>query len=243
MAVWIDPQDRVLASVTALAAELADPIRLTVLQLLTAEGPHTLSRLADTLDVTAPRLANHLARLRARGLVTVERTGRHAVYRASAPGLDDVLAALARYAHADPSARPGRPAAPGDIARTCYGHTAGRLGVAVYTTLVDRDALRPPDGDGTVTLGPGAAAFADFGIDLDGIAPGRRKLATACLDRTLRLPHLGGVLGDAVLDAFLRRGLVEQNEGSRDLTITAEGAEALPALLPGFTPDPEPMSG
>ncbi|HEY0542953.1 MAG TPA: hypothetical protein VGD53_31645 [Actinoallomurus sp.] len=34
---------------------------------------------------------------------------------------------------------------------------------------------------------------------------GRRKLATACLDRTQRLPHLGGALGRSVLDAFAPR--------------------------------------
>ena len=38
MAGWIDPGDRVLSSVTALARELADPIRLSALQLLAPRG-------------------------------------------------------------------------------------------------------------------------------------------------------------------------------------------------------------
>ena len=44
-----------------------------------------------------------------------------------------------------------------DIAHTCYGHTAGRLGVAVFAMLVDRGALRPPDGSaaGLVRRGTG----------------------------------------------------------------------------------------
>src|ERR671929_866326 len=98
MAGWLDPEDPVLASVTSLARELADPIRLTVLQVLAAEGPHTMSQLADAIGVSAPRLGNHLARLRAAGLVTVEHSGRHATYRVADAGIGDVLAALSRFA-------------------------------------------------------------------------------------------------------------------------------------------------
>ena len=227
---WTDPRHQVLGSVTALARELADPIRLTVLQLLALEGPHTLTQLADALGVTAPRMSNHLARLRTAGLVAVEHTGRHAVYRASAPGLGDVLTALSRYAQGDPAVRPHRAPSPGDLARTCYDHLAGRLGVAVFSELVDRGALLP----GPV-LGPDPAFFGELGVDLDSVDQGRRKLATACLDRTQRLPHLGGALGRSVLDAFLDAGLVEPADG-RALTVTPAGAERLAVLLPGFTP-------
>jgi DNA-binding transcriptional ArsR family regulator len=228
MSEWIDPRQPVTGAVTALARELADPIRLTVLQILAMEGPHTLSQLADALGVTAPRLGNHLARLRTAGLVAVEHTGRHAVYRAAAPGLGDVLTALSRYANADPAEGPPRA---NDSARTCYDHLAGRLGVAVFGTLVERGALT---GDGRA-LGPDPAYFGELGVDLSAVDPGRRKLATACLDRTRRLPHLGGALGRSVLDAFLDAGLVAP-AGERELTVTAAGAERLPVLLPGFSP-------
>jgi DNA-binding transcriptional ArsR family regulator len=235
MAEWADPADPVLGSVTALARELADPIRLTVLQLLATEGPHTLTQLADALGVTAPRMGNHLARLRAAGLVAVERTGRHAVYRIAAPGLGEVLTALARYAHADPVARPRRAGTAAEIARTCYDHVAGRLGVAVFARLVDGGALRPAGDGGGLSVGPDPALFAELGVDLDTVDPGRRRLATACLDRTQRLPHLGGALGRSMLDALVDGGLVEPTDG-RELTLTPAGAERLPVLLPGFSP-------
>lgn len=231
MSEWIDPRHPVTSAVTTLARELADPIRLTALQLLALEGSHTLTQLADALGVTAPRLGNHLARLRAAGLVEVEHTGRHAVYRAAAPGLGDVLAALSRYAHADPEAGPQRATSSADTARTCYDHLAGRLGVAVFGTLVQRGALT----DDGQSLGPDPAFFGELGVDLTAVDPGRRKLATACLDRTRRLPHLGGALGRSVLDAFVGRGLVAPASG-RELTVTVAGAERLPVLLPGFTP-------
>jgi DNA-binding transcriptional ArsR family regulator len=70
-------------------------------QLLATEGPHTMSQLAEALGVSPPRLGNHLARLRAAGLVTVEHAGRHAVYRVTGGGIADVLTALSRYVRAD----------------------------------------------------------------------------------------------------------------------------------------------
>ncbi|AVT28992.1 transcriptional regulator [Plantactinospora sp. BC1] len=239
---WVDPDDPTLAAATSLARELADPIRLTALQLLAVEGPHTMTQLADALRVSAPRLGNHLARLRARGLVTVQQRGRHVVYRLASPDTVDVLTALARHGRPEtPGPRPARPPSPAETARTCYDHCAGRLGVAVFAALVQRGALLPPDGQhDELRLGPDPTAFGDLGVDLDAVRPGRRKLATACLDRNHRLPHLGGVLGAEVLDAFVADGLVHRQDGERALAITARGARKLPALLPEF---PAPAAG
>jgi DNA-binding transcriptional ArsR family regulator len=152
----IEPGNPVQGAIVGLTRELSDPVRLTALQLLAAEGPHTMVQLADALGVTAPRLGNHLARLRAAGLVTVEHTGRHALYRVGRDDLLPVLTALARYG-GNGSFTPPRPAeSTVDTAHTCYDHTAGRLGVAVFAMLVDRGALRPPDGSAAgLTLGLG----------------------------------------------------------------------------------------
>jgi hypothetical protein len=117
--------------------------------------------------------------------------------------------------------------------------TAGRLGIAVFGTLVARGALSPPDGrDDQLTLGPDPAALTELRLDIDALDTGRRKLATACLDKIYRLPHLGGALGKAVLDTFLARRLVVRQENTRTLTLTPKGKAALPVLLPDFSPDP-----
>lgn len=220
-----------LASATALAGELADPVRLTALQVLAAEGPHTLSQLADGMGVSVSRLGNHLARLRARGLVTVERRGRHAVYRVG-PGLGGVLQALARYAGGEGDEQ-ARPLSPADLAHTCYDHAAGRLGVVVFQVLVQRGALCPPDGrDAELTLGSDLSAFEALGVSAEEVRVGRRKQALTCLDRTHRLPHLGGALGGAVLDSLVSQGLVRVVGGSRVLEVADR--ERLSSLLPGF---------
>ncbi|GIJ61228.1 ArsR/SmtB family transcription factor [Virgisporangium aurantiacum] len=226
----------VLTRATQVARELADPLRLLVLQTLASEGPHTASRLAETLRVTGPRLGNHLARLRDAGLVDVEHTGRHAVYRLADADLGDVLTALLCYAGSDSGQESPRP--PRDIVRTCYDHTAGLLGVRLFAWLVDRGALRAPDGrTDEVTLGRDPAALTEIGVDPSAITAGRRRLAVACLDRTHLLPHLGGELGRVILDTLIRDDVLRRGRGDRVLTVTPAGAGFLTALLPGLDLD------
>src|SRR5438270_11934335 len=78
----------------ALLRELADPIRLRVLDRLAMDGPATVSRLAAEMQLGMPNLSNHLRRLREAGLVTVRRAGRQAVYELVDPGLEPLLVLL-----------------------------------------------------------------------------------------------------------------------------------------------------
>jgi DNA-binding transcriptional ArsR family regulator len=216
----------VLDTTAALARELADPIRLAVLQLLTTEGPHTQVQLAEAVEVSAPRMGNHLARLREAGLVSVVHEGRHARYRVVRPELGAVLTALTRFVHRGSFVlSPPR----GELARTCYDHVAGRLGVGVFSALVERGGLSLVDGG--VEVGANEVAFWEFGVDPAVVEVGRRKMVTACLDRSQRLPHLGGALGGAVLSGMMREGFVERVPDSRELVITPAGLERFGGLL------------
>jgi len=220
-----------LRTVADLVRELSDPVRIAVVELL-GHGARTASELADELAIATPRLANHLTRLRAAGIVAVTRSGRHAIYRLADPRLAEALGVLRALV---PSAsRAGAPPLPADHslaeARTCYDHLAGRLGVAVFDHLADAGALlAPPAADNSeITLGPGAAeAFAALGVDIGAPLPRRRKAATTCLDWTERRPHLGGALGAAVLDSALASSWVRKTAG-RTLTVTDSGRAHFP---------------
>jgi DNA-binding transcriptional ArsR family regulator len=206
----------------ALLRELADPVRLRVVDRLGRAGPATVSKLAAEFDVSLPQLSNHLRRLREAGLVRVERTGRHAVYELADPSLEALLPLLDRLTgRVAPAGEPR-----GAPSRTCYDHLAGPLGVSLYAALRARDALRDRP-DGMVDLGPAAAdAFAGLGVDVATVDPGRRRLAFECLDATEHAPHLAGALGDALADALLERGWIRRGEG-REIEVTARGARAL----------------
>jgi DNA-binding transcriptional ArsR family regulator len=220
--------------VAARAAGLADPLRLAVLEMLSAAGPRTASEIALALGVSASRLGNHLAKLREARLVTVTRHSRQAVYELSGPQVSAVLTAL--------DALPGIPSAsasadgPGDEtaaalarARTCYGHLAGRVGVGLFDHLVARGALTVGDDPmAGVEIRPDAApVLAEWGVDPAALEPGRRRLAYPCLDWSEHRPHLGGVLADALLAGMLDRGLLAHRAGTRAMDITPRGEREL----------------
>jgi len=79
--------------ITELQAEilktLASPRRLEILHRLSV-GPVEVGRLADELGLAQPNVSQHLAVLRAAGLVEAEREGREVRYRLSDP---DVMVA------------------------------------------------------------------------------------------------------------------------------------------------------
>ena len=220
---WITGYPRpVMDDRVRLLEDLANPVRYGVLTRL-ERGPATASELAVALGVSPTVLANHLRRLRDRGLVAVRHHGRHAEYELAEPGLRElfsVVNGLRPRATAEP--------APSIVAGTCFDHLAGRLGVALFDALAEAGAIVPEDGG--VRLGEGAAAeLARYGAAVP--AARRRLMAYACLDRSEGRPHLGGALGAELAGALIARGWVEPQPGSRAARVTAEGERRLGALL------------
>jgi DNA-binding transcriptional ArsR family regulator len=213
----------------ALLKELADPLRLRVVDRLWHGGPATPSRIAAELDVPLPQLSNHLRRLRDAGLVTAERSGRQATYSLTDPGFEVLLPLLDRITGRVSEPTPAPPEVP---SRTCYDHLGGRIGVGLYRALRDRDAVRDRP-DGTVELGPAAAeTFGPLGVDVAALDPGRRRFAFECLDATERAPHLAGALADELAAALVARGWVEREPGGREIRLTAAGEKGLAGLSP-----------
>jgi DNA-binding transcriptional ArsR family regulator len=193
-----------------LLKELADPVRLRVIDRLGHGGPATVSELAAALRVTMPQLSNHLRRLREAGLVRVERTGRHAIYELADESLQALLPLLDRLT-GRVSTRPPEPDP--EVGRTCYDHLAGRLGVALYAGLRERGALRDQP-DGTVTVGDEAPLRA-LGVDPAAVGGDRRRFAFECFDARQHAPHLAGAMGDALAEALVSRGWVERARAVR----------------------------
>ena len=210
----------------ALLKELADPLRLRVVDRLGHRGPAGVTLLAAELDVPLPQLSNHLRRLREAGLLQVERTGRHAVYSLADPGLEQLMPLLDRI-----TGRIAEPAVESDSdyarARSCYDHLAGRLGVELYRSLIEQGAVEA-HADGSVGLGPRAAeVLAGLGLDAAAVDPGRRRFAFECLDATQHAPHLAGALGDAVAAALVAQGWIERVDDGRTIHVSAPGRAAL----------------
>ncbi|WP_084614276.1 ArsR/SmtB family transcription factor [Nakamurella lactea] len=244
--------------VSKVAAMFADASRARMLSALTDGRALPASRLASEAGVSAATVSGHLTRLLDAGLVTVTRSGRFRFYRLAGPRVAQALEALTALSKPRPitSLRASTRAARLRAARSCYDHLAGRFGVAVTATLVDRGVLVRTDGLTGVCAAPGdrysapvaeipyrlggaaGAGLADWGVDLDRVLQesGSRPPLRFCMDWTEQQHHLAGALGAAVLDAFVRRGWVQRGSQPRELTVTDAGLQSL-ADSTGVRPD------
>ncbi len=232
------------ADIAALASLLADPARCQVLLALDDGRALPASVLADEAGVSRSTASSHLGKLTDAGLLSVESHGRHRYYRLAGPEVAELLEQLGRLAPSRPvrSLREGTRAARLRSARTCYDHVAGRLGVQIMGSLLDRrvlvggdgrydprrdahDALSKPGHDIRYDLtDPGREFLTDVGIELPS---SQRPLVRYCVDWTEQRHHLSGGLGRAVFDRFLSAGWVKRVPRGRALTVTDGGRGAL----------------
>jgi DNA-binding transcriptional ArsR family regulator len=86
-----DAMDQIDVLQAEVLKTLASPRRLQIVHVL-ADGPCDVGRLADELGISQPNASQHLAVMRAAGIVESERVGRGVVYRLVDP---DVVQACA----------------------------------------------------------------------------------------------------------------------------------------------------
>src|SRR3954470_23497627 len=206
------------------------------------------SVLASEAGIAASTASEHLGKLLDAGLLAVEQHGRHRYYRIADARVLQAVEALAQLAPTAPvrSLKEGTRAEQLRSARLCYDHLAGRLGVAVMASLLERGVLEGGDGrhhpetaeadrlsapghdvDYRVTPDGERVLAERLGIDVTELGRGRRPLVRYCLDWTEQRHHLAGALGAAIAGRLgaldrLRRGKV-----SRALAITPAGREGL----------------
>ena len=78
---------------STLCHALNDPKRLFILHAL-ADGPSSVSALAEAVDASVANVSQHLAVLRERGLVDTERDGLSIIYSLRYPELIDIIGEL-----------------------------------------------------------------------------------------------------------------------------------------------------
>ncbi len=227
--------------IAPVAGLLGDPSRVAICMALMEGLALPAGELAYRAQVSAQTASNHLAKLVEGNVVTVEASGRHRYYRLASSEVGQAIEAMAVIA---PLARTPVPPKLGEVeairlARTCYDHLAGRLGVALFQALVNQGAIcAVPSPTGVVrsainSLGPvelgaeGMTVFGALNIDVEALRKTRRKFLVACLDWTERKPHLSGALGAALADVFLGRGWVVRIPRTRAVKVTPAGRAAL----------------
>jgi DNA-binding transcriptional ArsR family regulator len=216
------------AEVAALAGDIA---RAEMLRALMDGRALTASELAHVAGITPQTASGHLARMTTAGLLSVEKQGRHRYHRLASAGVAQMIESIMQVASGPGATRPPLVVGPKDaalrLARTCYDHLAGRLGVALADALIGSEYVQLASDGGLVT-DRGVEFFADMGIDVDTLMPrcGKRSpriLCRPCLDWSERRHHLAGKIAAAICLHAFAAVWIRRVPGTRAIAITPKG--------------------
>jgi len=218
------------AAISGIAAAIGEPSRARMLYCLMDGHARTSTELAAVADVNASTASAHLNRLKAERLVKVVKQGKHRYYRLEGSRVASVLEGLSVLAGGSRDTFVPNTPSRLRVARTCYDHMAGTVGVLLHDRFQVLGWLRADarEGHNAYDLTPaGRDAFAALGVDVEAARALRRRFASGCLDWSERRPHMGGALGAALLGVALKRRWVTQEVNSRALNVTKLGRREL----------------
>ena len=153
----------------ALAAAIGEPARARMLYCLIDGRARTSTELAIVADVAPSTASVHLQKLRLARLVRVFPQGRHRYYRLERADVAAALEALSVAAGASSATLRARTPPELRLARTCYDHIAGSLGVRLHDGFMSAGWLtrvpsRTVDYDVTAA---GASELNRLGLDVE----------------------------------------------------------------------------
>lgn len=213
-------------AIASVASLMADASRAQMLMHLLGGRRASATELAAVAGVSAATASGHLSRLLDGRLVQVEQRGRHRYYALADESVARLLESLASVSERDTShpawRHPGR--ARLKFARRCYGHLAGELGVGLFGGLMAVGAFSA-EAEGLGLTAAGHATLADIGFS-PRPASGRRRFASPCHDWSEGRDHLGGALGEQLLEHLLQRHWLRAGE-HRELALTPQGEREL----------------
>jgi DNA-binding transcriptional ArsR family regulator len=153
------------ANMVEVAALVGDTARATMLAALMGGQALTASELAALAHISRSTASGHLGKLTAARLLSVTQKRRNRYYRIASPLVAKMLESIKAVAALETPARYQPRSAQDDalrLARTCYDHLAGRLGVAIADALVAKRYVVLSEEGGEVTPA-GARFLAKFG--------------------------------------------------------------------------------
>lgn len=220
--------------ISRVASLIGDPVRANMLTSLMSGGARTASELAQDAGITAQTASSHLSKMKAGGLISARKQGRHQYFELANADVADILERLMGLAERSghTRTRPGPKDPAMRAARVCYNHLAGDAGVRLFDGLTKQRLIKAEDGDLLLTP-KGEIFFQDFGIDLLSLKGKRRPLCKECLDWSVRRTHLAGSLGTALLDRFYELKWATRVADSRTVSFSPPGKKKFDAFVMG----------
>jgi len=223
-------------NIYTITAAIADPLRLSIMIYL-MRGEATYAGIQQYLDTSQSNLSNHLAVLYKANLIRKINKGRRNSYEIASADVAQLIELLLNMQKSLPNHQ--AKVKPIALARTCYDHVAGKLGVSIFKALHESNTITytaseadPSYFSEKVGLGINSGkTFKALGVDISQITNTRRKYIYACLDWTEKKPHLAGAVGAALFSTMMEKKWVVRNDEKRVLRITDAGKCALKEIL------------
>lgn len=225
-------------NVTTVASLIGDATRTAILMALLDGKALPAGELAKLSNVSPQTASNHLAKLVAGGLLTMEAWGRHRYYRLAGPDVAKALESISSLSPPTPirSLRQSTEASALCFARTCYDHIAGRFGVAFTDALLNKGYFAERE-DGYIVTPLGATWFETFGID-EKVVEKHGAFIPRHVDWTERVHHMAGPIALVVTKRLLEVDWIRRGTVRRAIVITTMGREKLAEEL-GLNVDDE----
>lgn len=220
---------KMYSHISSMAALIGDPTRTSILITLIDGRSLPAGELAKLAHVSPQTASAHLTKLVEGGLLTVENHGRHRYYRLAGPEIARALEAIGEVT--PPSVKVQSLSESIRVnalqfARTCYGHLAGKVGVALTDGLLQKGILEDYKSSYVVT-DLGHKWLSDFGVK-----PLQKKHhyenVPHHIDWTERRYHIGGPLALAITNRLLDLNWITHGRVRRSIQITESGKQKLP---------------
>src|ERR1700742_671403 len=169
-----------------IGALIGDPGRANMLDALMDGRALTARELAGAAGIAPQTASGHLAKLIEAGLIAMQQQGRHRYHRLASAEVAHFLESIAHFAarpkeEANRMVRTGPRDAAVRLARTCYNHFAGRLGVSIADAMLARGHIEL-DQDGGAVTETGRDFLGRFGVTVAPATGAGRLFCRPCLD-------------------------------------------------------------
>lgn len=208
---------------------LSDPSRMHILDILMDGKAHTVNEITSFTKIKQHTVSYHLKLLTEAQVTILQTYGRFHYYSLKSSAIAEMLEFFSPYSP-QPEVKSYRQHIQKKelkVARTCYDHIAGELGIAITNYLLQENLLSETEKDFQLTEEGKSYFRTKLKIDTDELKMKKRKFCPKCLDWSERKNHVAGALGNAILEFFREKQLVIPAQTPRSLTITDKGREFL----------------
>lgn len=214
--------------IATVGALISAPARAAMMMALLSDQALPAGELAYCAYITPQTASTHLAKMVEGGLVVMEVRGRHRYYRIANHEVAHAIESMMTIALQVPVRSLPLKQTANDIrlARTCYDHIAGKLGVMLADKLLAKGCLSK-SANAFVLTEQREFWFRQLGIEVDLLQRQRRIFASCCLDWTERRHHIGGALGAAIATQFFVKNWIVRVPRTRAISLTQTGRRAL----------------